>query len=171
MNTTVELRANNGETELVVTQTIVKTRVYTRDRRRRPDQNPLGRCLCPKRFFDLKGAIFETNISTGLDALIKAGILARPLRVYCIGEHIEVTYATSPGSVSRVWLCTNETPAVILAWASPTEAWCCDSRIKEAVRDRSGTGQIRDVEPTRDGRGNEVGTIPLVLHANDYGCS
>lgn len=163
VTTTVEIQTKDGDDQLVVTKTLVETSVYTRNRNRTRDQIPLGICLCDDEAFE--GRSYQTSTEIGLEALIKAGLIGRPVKTYCVGEHIEVTYRTEHGTgIETAVICTNHTHAVILTLIVPKRAWCCDPRIEGRIRKQNPAVSVRMVTPTTDGNGRQVYALPLVLH-------
>lgn len=179
--TTLELLTDNGEERLVVTKKVVETRVYTRNLNRPYRQVPLGRCLCTNAAF--QGRTFQTSMEVGLDALIKVGIIGRPVETYCFGEHIEVTYEKEnyagdegqhvDGSrrhrrvkTETAYICINHTPAVLLALVTPKQGRCCHPRIESHVREHNPGVTVTNVLPSTDGNGRTVNALPLVLRTH-----
>lgn len=154
---------DKGETKLMVKRTLEETKVYTEHEAaaNRGRRFPIGRCSCPQRYFD--GKSYETSQIIGATALISVGMMAEPVRVYCLAEHIAVEYTFS-GKPAIVWICNNQTPGVILAYATAEEALCCDPRLKpDVMRRKCPSATLREVQPDVDRKGRELETIPLRL--------
>lgn len=177
MPTTVQIIKEDGDRRLVVTKTTVETAVYEQNPNRMYSRVPLGACRCPEGAF--QGSTYETSLEIGLDALINVGIVGRPLVTYCFGEHIEVTYDKDNcvadedsrgerGAVLRrgkqvtAYICTNQTPPVLLSLVTPKEGRYCHPEILSHIRTQNPAVLLTRVRPSVYGNGTRINAMPLI---------
>lgn len=91
------------------------------------------------------------------------GIVAVPIDAYSMGEHIAVRYRVS-GREAMVWICTMQTPGVILAHAMHGTVKYCDTRLEKDIRKHvSPNAELLFITPDVDQLGRALKTIPLKL--------